>query len=158
MKIFAISAISELTGRDRRSLIRILGKHVPKPATTERGAARYSMEQVLDAFVAETRGRAPKKGEKVSARELLLHEQTVQKRRENELAAGGLLNAADVERAWSEILKTVRIGMLAVPQRVAQRLSHLTRQDISELDLEVREVLKQIGNDEKSQIRDLLAA
>jgi hypothetical protein len=81
MKTFAVSAISELTGRDRRSLIRVLGQYVDKPAATEKGAARFTMAQVLDAFVAAERGRAPKKGEKVNARALLLHEQTTQKRR-----------------------------------------------------------------------------
>lgn len=158
MKTFAISALSELTGRDRRTLIRVLGQHVSKPAVTEKGQPRYTLAQVLNAFEAEARGRGPKKGEKGSAREALLHEQTLQKRRENAQAAGELLNAADVERAWSNILRAVRLGMLTVVPRAAARLSHLTRQDVFELDREVREVLKAIGNDEGSQVRDALAA
>ena len=89
--------------------------------------------------------------------EALLHEQTLQKRRENELANGELLNAADVERAGPTILRIVRTGMLTVVPRAAQRLSHLSRQDVSELDREVREVLREIGNDEGSQVRDALA-
>ena len=82
----------------------------------------------------------------------------MQKRRENAQADGELLNAADVERAWSNILRSVRLGMLTVVPRAAARLSHLTRQDVFELDREVREVLKAIGNDEGSQVRDALAA
>jgi hypothetical protein len=67
-----------------------------------------------------------------------------------------LLKAIDVERAWGDVLRMVRIGMLAVPQRVAQKIPHLTRQDVSEVDREVREVLREIGNDEGSQVRDAL--
>jgi phage terminase Nu1 subunit (DNA packaging protein) len=35
---------------------------------------------------------------------------------------GSLVEAAEVEAAWSGVLRTVRAGMLAVPSRVSQRL------------------------------------
>lgn len=41
---------------------------------------------------------------------------------------------AAVEREWSDVLRQVRAGMLAVPSRVAARLPHLTPQDIREID------------------------
>jgi hypothetical protein len=45
-------------------------------------------------------------------------------------AAGSLLNAEAVEREWSDVLGTVRAGMLAVPSRAGARLPHLTGHDL----------------------------
>jgi phage terminase Nu1 subunit (DNA packaging protein) len=47
---------------------------------------------------------------------------------------------------WSDILRTVRAGMLAVPTRCAAQLPHLTAHDVSEIDCEVRAVLAGIGD------------
>ncbi len=58
---------------------------------------------------------------------------------------GSLLEAEAVEHEWSDVLRTVRAGMLAVPSRVAQRLPHLTAHDVSEIDSEIRAVLAEIG-------------
>lgn len=56
-----------------------------------------------------------------------------------------LVDAAEVEVVWGDVLRTVRAGMLAVPSRVSQRLPHLTAHDVSEIDLEVRAALTEIG-------------
>jgi phage terminase Nu1 subunit (DNA packaging protein) len=61
---------------------------------------------------------------------------------------GSLLDADAVEAEWSGVLRTVRAGMLAVPSRCAARLPHLTQQDIAEIDAEVRELLKELGEGE----------
>ena len=58
---------------------------------------------------------------------------------------GLLLDAAEVEREWSAILRTVRAGMLAVPSRCAARLPHLSAYEAAEIDAEVRAVLTEIG-------------
>jgi phage terminase Nu1 subunit (DNA packaging protein) len=65
---------------------------------------------------------------------------------------GSLLEAAAVEREWSDILRTVRSGMLALPSRLGARLPHLSRNDLAELDREVRVALQVLGED---KIRDL---
>jgi phage terminase Nu1 subunit (DNA packaging protein) len=36
-------------------------------------------------------------------------------------------------------------GVLAAPSRVQQRLPHLTRQDVAEIDRELRHVLEEMG-------------
>ena len=64
----------------------------------------------------------------------------------NELA-GSTFTADAVEKQWSDTLRTVRAGMLAVPSRVSGRLPHLTPYDIAEIDAEVREALTEIGSD-----------
>ena len=60
--------------------------------------------------------------------------------------AGELVDAGEVENAWSGILRTVRAGVLAVPSRCAQRLPHLTPHDVGEIDQEVRSALTEIGS------------
>ena len=67
----------------------------------------------------------------------------------NARARGALLDAEAVAAEWSAILRTVRAGLLAVPSRVQQRLPHLTAHDASEIDAEVREVLGEIGADDR---------
>jgi phage terminase Nu1 subunit (DNA packaging protein) len=64
---------------------------------------------------------------------------------ENAARAGRLVDAGEVEREWSSVLRTVRAGMLAVPSRCAARLPHLSPQDIGEIDAEVRQMLTEIG-------------
>jgi len=63
----------------------------------------------------------------------------------NELKAarlrGELVEASAVEAEWSDVLRIVRAGMLALPSRVAARLSHLSKHDVAEVDAEIRAVL-----------------
>src|SRR5512132_2511810 len=42
---------------------------------------------------------------------------------------GELVTIEEVEQRWSDILRVMRAGLLALPSRVAQRLPHLTRGD-----------------------------
>jgi phage terminase Nu1 subunit (DNA packaging protein) len=60
---------------------------------------------------------------------------------------GELLDAAEVERAWGGVLRTVRASMLAVPSRIGARLPHLTAADIDEIDREVRDALGEVAAD-----------
>ena len=59
-----------------------------------------------------------------------------------------MLPAAEVEGAWATILRDLRSGLLALPGRIQQRLSHLTKHDIAGIDREVRDCLARLGNDE----------
>jgi phage terminase Nu1 subunit (DNA packaging protein) len=54
---------------------------------------------------------------------------------------GELLDAGEVEREWSDILRTVRSGVLAVPARLTQ----LGPQDRAALDAELRRALTALG-------------
>jgi len=51
---------------------------------------------------------------------------------------GELVEASAVEAEWSDVLRIVRAGMLALPSRVAARLSHLSKHDVAEVDAEIR--------------------
>jgi terminase small subunit / prophage DNA-packing protein len=58
---------------------------------------------------------------------------------------GSLLDAAAVERGWCDLVRQSRAAVLAVPSRCQQRLPHLTLHDVSEIDHELREALRELG-------------
>lgn len=57
-----------------------------------------------------------------------------------------LLTAADVEREWSDILRKVRAGILAVTSRV-RASAGLSAEQAVEVDSELRLALRELGND-----------
>lgn len=64
---------------------------------------------------------------------------------QNFRAEGALLPAIDVEREWSDVLRTVRAAFLSVPSRMAAKLGHLSPHDLAVLDAEVRDVLLELA-------------
>jgi phage terminase Nu1 subunit (DNA packaging protein) len=63
--------------------------------------------------------------------------------------SGELVEAAAVEREWTGICRMLSAGMLAVTSRVAQRLPHLTKRDLVEIDAEIRAGLTELGAGKK---------
>lgn len=60
---------------------------------------------------------------------------------------GELLDTSEVEREWTDVLRVVRSGLLALPSRVGARLSHLTPGDVAAIESEMRGVLTELGED-----------
>ena len=58
--------------------------------------------------------------------------------------------ASDVEREWSDILRKVRAGVLAVTSRV-RASAGLTAEQAVEMDAELRLALKELGNDNDNE-------
>ncbi len=54
--------------------------------------------------------------------------------------------AADVERTWSHDWRSVQQHMLAVPSKIQQRLTGLTRHDIEEIDRTIRDALTEAAD------------
>jgi phage terminase Nu1 subunit (DNA packaging protein) len=148
MKIETYTAnyLAELIGRDRRLVGRLLRN--TKPDTHQGKSPRWSVKSLFNAMLAHEQQQAPKsKGSKVAdERQLLLREQRIAKQRQNEQANGALVPAADVEKEWSKLFRSVRDQMLNVPIRAQQRCPHLSRTDISEIDQEIRRVLEEAGS------------
>lgn len=59
--------------------------------------------------------------------------------------SGELVEVSEVEAAWAGVLRKVQANMLAVSSRVAQRLPHLTKPDLVEIDNEIRLALSETG-------------
>jgi terminase small subunit / prophage DNA-packing protein len=114
---------------------------------------QYELQRSVAQYVTHLREvAAGRGGEAVGAtlaseRTRLAREQADAQALKNRKAKGEMLDAIEVEREWIEVLRLVRAGMLAVPTRVQQRLPHLTTHDVAEIDLEVRDVLKEIADD-----------
>lgn len=64
----------------------------------------------------------------------------------NAVARRELVPAADVERAWTAVLRDVRAAMLAVPSRVGSRVATLTAHDVREIEREIRDALAEIAD------------
>jgi len=58
---------------------------------------------------------------------------------------GEMVEIAEVERQWQNILRVVRSGLLALPSRVASILPHLTRADKTAIEREVRSILEELA-------------
>jgi terminase small subunit / prophage DNA-packing protein len=75
----------------------------------------------------------------------LLKAQADAQEAKNRMAIGSMLDAAEVEKAWGDIVRQSRAAVLAVPARCQQRLPHLTTHDVNEFDLELREAMRALG-------------
>ncbi|MGB3389719.1 MAG: DNA packaging protein [Pseudaminobacter sp.] len=64
----------------------------------------------------------------------------------NKMLRKELVEAVAVERAWANVLRQVRSGVLAVPSRLRQVLPHLTAHDVATIDAELRHVLEDLAN------------
>lgn len=64
----------------------------------------------------------------------------------NQMLRKELVEAVLVERAWANVLRQVRSGVLAVPSRLRQVLPHLTAHDVATIDAELRHVLEDLAN------------
>jgi terminase small subunit / prophage DNA-packing protein len=113
------------TGFLLRESLRGYADHMRKLATGRGG------ESAISSATAE-RGR-------------LLRAQADAQEAKNREAVGSMLDAAEVERTWSDIVRQSCAAVLAVPARCQQRLPHLTIHDVNEFDLELREALRALG-------------
>lgn len=81
-----------------------------------------------------------------SQRTRLAREQADAVALKNAALRGELVEAAAVEREWSEALRGLRAAMLAVASRVQRRIPTLTTVDVAAIDREIREALTALGN------------
>lgn len=142
--------LAALIGVSTRTLTDLAKRgHVAK---AKRG--RYRLAASVTAYCAHLRGVAAGRGgdDQVATlttqRARLAREMADAAAAKNAVIRGTMVAAAEVERTWSDILRTVRAGVLAVPSRVQQRLPHLGHADVAAIDREVRDALTEIGRDD----------
>jgi phage terminase Nu1 subunit (DNA packaging protein) len=148
--LYSLNKITEMLEADRAVMQRAM-RSVTKPDGYEGRQPRYTLKTAVNALVAHKLGIAKqqKPGSKqTDERQLLLREQRIARQRANEIEAGALVPAARVEAEWSDLLRSVRNAMLAIPARASQRCPHLSRLDLSEIDREIRAVLTEAGSAE----------
>lgn len=106
----------------------------------------YDMRATVRAYTAHLREMAAARAAPTKTltleRERLIREQADREALRNRQRRGELLDAAAVERNWTELFSYVRGALLAIPSR----LSHLTPQDAAVVDREIRDALTRIGS------------
>ena len=115
----------------------------PDPARTVRSRARSQVRVMLRTMVTKRSPRAVPLAQATAERARLAAAQA--DLAEQNQRGRAARDAGAVEAEWTDILRTVRAGMLAVPSRVAQWLPHLSPHDISEIDAEVMAALGEVG-------------
>jgi len=120
---------------------------------TSRG--RYRLIESVRTYCDHIRTTASGRGGEDEAKTLtsertrLAREQADQTALKNAALRRELVPAAEVEREWSEVLRRVRSGCVAIPSRIRQSMAHLTAHDVQVIDAEVRTVLTEIGIDDQ---------
>lgn len=136
MKTAAVAGLLGLTSRRINQLVEEgIGVRVDK--TTIDAAA------TIQAYIAHISGKtAGQSGELNLDREKarLAKEQADGHEIKNAITRGELLDAGDVERTWSDTLRRLRSGMLAVTGRVRQQID-LQVADAAIIDREIRDAL-----------------
>jgi phage terminase Nu1 subunit (DNA packaging protein) len=142
---YTATGSAEVTGRDRRTMARILRDVKPDV----RG--KYSIKTIMAAASAYDKRRVPAKANTSgapTATERLKAAQAELVENKNARANGELLVASEVEAEWSNILRSVRAGMLALPSRVQQRCPGIAANIVREIANEVTAVLTALGKEE----------
>jgi terminase small subunit / prophage DNA-packing protein len=75
----------------------------------------------------------------------LIEAQAVAQEARNARERGEVVDANAMEAGWTDIVRQSRAAVLAVPARCQQRLPHLSAFDIDQLDLELRDALRALG-------------
>jgi phage terminase Nu1 subunit (DNA packaging protein) len=114
---------------------------------------RFDVRQSLHNYLARLRDGAKLGGKAGPVTDELKVEKLRLARRQAEklelsLAASRaeLVNSADVEREWQNILRDVRSALLAVPSRVGSKLPHLTAHDVAEIGVEIKAALEGLAD------------
>ncbi len=108
-----------------------------KPMITDEDKARAQWRS----NAAKTRAQSPSE----ATRQLAL-ERARGLRLANDLKAGQLVRAADVERRWTCIMIEARNALLAIPARLKARRPDLTREDLRVIGELVRECLTELAD------------
>ncbi len=111
----------------------------------------YDLAATVRAYVQHLRGTASGRGGEehvltlTGERARLSRAQAEAVEMKNAVARAELVPAADVERAWGDVLRQVRARILAVPSRLRQSLT-LAPADVELIDRELRAALMELGH------------
>lgn len=115
---------------------------------------KYDLKASIQAYTSHLREVAAARGGEVGVLDLvqerarLAKEQADGHKMKNATLRRELLPRDEVEAEWTDIVRKLRSGMLAIPSRIRQRLS-LDAIATAEIDRQVRDVLTVLGNDQE---------
>lgn len=136
---------------------RMVREYADRGIVVRHGRGKYLLQESVTNLlrhlreVSAGRGGADAQLDLTTEKARLAKEQADGQELKNKQLRGELVLAADVEREWSDILRGVRAGVLAVPSRVRAAVG-LTPEQATELDAELRRTLTDLGNDKNNTI------
>lgn len=160
MKIFAElpldgTPVQRIGGKDLCQLLGIssgaLSELKSKGIAVHIGHDAYDLERTVNGYVKHLRevaagwGTGEKANQLTAERARLAKEQADAQALKNAKARGELVDAAEIERGWADLLRQVRARFLAVPPRLRQVLD-LSPRDAEIVDRELRDALSELGN------------
>ncbi|AXS42407.1 DNA packaging protein [Breoghania sp. L-A4] len=114
---------------------------------------RYDLAESLASYATHLREMAAGRGAEqpqvglTAERARLAKEQADTAALKNAAMRKELVAVTDVEHAWCDVLRKVRAGILATPERLRSTLPHLASTDIEALDTELRRTLETLADD-----------
>lgn len=137
------AVLAEILGRSDRWVRELAERGVAEKVAYGRFGLLKTIRAYVNALAETASGRsddeAPDDLDSEDAR--LKRERRINWELKNRELAGGLVDAEEVERAWSEEFSRLRTAMLSVKGRVASKAPHLSKTDLAILDEVVRKVL-----------------
>ncbi|MBC55478.1 MAG: hypothetical protein CL814_00900 [Confluentimicrobium sp.] len=115
-----------------------------------RGDGTFDLKLAVRAYVESirTRGSTLAANPELNAQKIRLARANAAKvEMQNQRAAGELLAAAEVEREWADMLRTVRAGVLSLPGRIGQRVGKTSPADLAAITDECRAVLGELADE-----------
>ena len=116
------------------------------------GKDAYDLAETVRAYVTHLRGTASGRGgeEHVTSltaeRSRLAKEQADAMAIKNAKLRGELVEAEQVERAWSDTLRQVRARLMAIPSRLRADLPQIDQTAVTAFDRALRDTLTEVGN------------
>jgi phage terminase Nu1 subunit (DNA packaging protein) len=138
-QLFSLNGLAVELNRSRRHVAKAL-REIPADGELA-GKPAWFLSTALTALNGHPDGAE----DSAAARARLAAEQADYWAMRNALQRGELLDAGEAERKWTDNLRQIRAVMLAVPGRVATRLS-LSAQHIAAIDKIIREALEEAGH------------
>lgn len=117
------------------------------------GRGQYDLKETIRLYTAHLREVSAGRGDGqaldlVQERARLAKQQADGHELKNAVLRRELLARDQVEAEWTDILRKLRAGLLAIPSRVRQRIG-LDANTTAEIDREIRDTLMVLGNDQE---------
>lgn len=117
------------------------------------GRGKYDLKETVRLYTSHLREVAAARGDGqtldlVQERARLARQQADGHELKNATLRRELLAREQVEAEWTDIVRKLRSGMLAIPSRIRQRLG-LDASATAEIDREIRDTLTVLGNDQE---------
>lgn len=149
-------AVVRIGGADLCNLLRItpgaLTSLVKRELAVKLGHDAYDLSETVGRYVEHLRGVASGRGDEAQVltltgeRARLAREQADAQALKNAKLRGDLVEAAEVERTWSDVLRQLRARILAVPSRLRVDLPDTPPTTFHAIDRALRDALTEIGN------------